>query len=256
MQKITLCKVRFDLREVRLNWTSKNWGKHRQLRKLEFRKCKSFLSFPMFGSISPCIKSTSMDLCEVRFNELPMCLFTPWYFTIVTLKHYNTKKYVQWTLARLTSNQFWRTCDLKYWGTCHLNIYRPKRSFGQGNIFTSVCQEFCPQGGGYLTRNPPQDPAGTPPGPGRYTPRDQTPPGPDTPPDQAGSPPGPDPPGPGRYPPPPGTADFGIRSMFGQYASYWNVFLLKNCNAIWNFDGRVTHIFVHITLFLWEVISV
>ena len=26
--------------------------------------------------------------------------------------------------------------------------YRPKRSFGQGNIFRSVCQEFCPRGGG------------------------------------------------------------------------------------------------------------
>ena len=23
----------------------------------------------------------------------------------------------------------------------------PKRSFGQGNIFTSVCQEFCLEGG-------------------------------------------------------------------------------------------------------------
>ena len=26
-------------------------------------------------------------------------------------------------------------------------IYRPKRSFGQGNVFTSVCHEFCSQGG-------------------------------------------------------------------------------------------------------------
>ena len=26
--------------------------------------------------------------------------------------------------------------------------YRPKRSFGQGNIFTSVCHSFCSQGGG------------------------------------------------------------------------------------------------------------
>ena len=26
--------------------------------------------------------------------------------------------------------------------------YRPKRSFGQGNIFTSVCHEFCSRGGG------------------------------------------------------------------------------------------------------------
>ena len=27
------------------------------------------------------------------------------------------------------------------------NNYRPKRSFGQGNIFRSVCQEFCLRGG-------------------------------------------------------------------------------------------------------------
>ena len=25
-----------------------------------------------------------------------------------------------------------------------------KRSFGQGNIFTSMCQEFCPRGGGVI----------------------------------------------------------------------------------------------------------
>ena len=31
-----------------------------------------------------------------------------------------------------------------------MDFYRPKRSFGQGNIFSSVCQEFCPQGGGCL----------------------------------------------------------------------------------------------------------
>ena len=68
------------------------------------------------------------------------------------------------------------------------HIYRPKRSFGQGNIFTSVCQEFCPRGRGYLTRHPPPDQAGTPlsppppgtrhppPVPGQEPPRDQTPP--------------------------------------------------------------------------------
>ena len=28
-----------------------------------------------------------------------------------------------------------------------VNIYRPKRSFGQGNIFTPVCHSFCSQGG-------------------------------------------------------------------------------------------------------------
>ena len=43
------------------------------------------------------------------------------------------------------------------------HIYRPRRSFGLGNIFTSVCQEFCPQGGGYLTRHPPPGPRPPPP---------------------------------------------------------------------------------------------
>ena len=28
------------------------------------------------------------------------------------------------------------------------SFYRPKRSFGQGNIFIGVCHEFCSQGGG------------------------------------------------------------------------------------------------------------
>ena len=63
-----------------------------------------------------------------------------------------------------------------------------KRSLGQGNIFRSVCQEFCPQGRGSTSAGtPPRDQAGTPhrtrytpltrqlhpQGPGRYTPLDQ-----------------------------------------------------------------------------------
>ena len=63
-------------------------------------------------------------------------------------------------------------------------IYCPKRSFGQGNVFTPVCHSFCSQGGclpggGYLARHPPagtpgrHPPAGTP--PGRHPPW-QTPP--------------------------------------------------------------------------------
>ena len=39
-----------------------------------------------------------------------------------------------------------------------------KRSFGQGNIFRSVCQEFCPQGGSTWAGTPPRT---------RYTPPDQ-----------------------------------------------------------------------------------
>ena len=70
-----------------------------------------------------------------------------------------------------------------------VNFYRPKRSFGQGNIFTPVCHSV--HRGGYLTR---------------YTPRDQVhPPRTRYPPDQVHPPrPGTHPPGPGR-PPRPGT---------------------------------------------------
>ena len=143
--------------------------------------------------------------------------------------------------------------------------YRPKRSFGQGNIFTSVCDSV--HGGGgtwqvhppgrYTPREgtPPQ--AGTPPGQvppregtppgqvhtpfgrytpragthplgryaplGRYTPQTGTSTGQVHPPDRytprAGTPP------PGQVHPPLGTADYGIRSTFGRYASYWNAFL-------------------------------
>ena len=61
----------------------------------------------------------------------------------------------------------------------HLTIYvsyRPKRSFGQGNVFTPVCHSV--NRGGVPDQAPPKDQAGTPPW------------------DQAGTPPGP-----GRYPP-------------------------------------------------------
>ena len=55
-----------------------------------------------------------------------------------------------------------------------------KRSLGQGNIFSSVCQEFCTRGGvclsAYWDTTPPPHQAK---GPG--TPLEQTPPGPGTP---------------------------------------------------------------------------
>ena len=82
-----------------------------------------------------------------------------------------------------------------------------KRSLGQGNIFSSVCQEFCPQEGG-IPACPP----------------DQTPPGAGIPPDQAPPPLGPDPPGAGtpqdQAPPPLRSACWEIRSTSGRYASY------------------------------------
>ena len=67
---------------------------------------------------------------------------------------------------------------------CVYFVTARKRCLGQGNIFRSVCQEFCPQEGSTW--------AGTPPGPGRYTPQTRyTPLGPGTSPspwDQAGTP--------------------------------------------------------------------
>ena len=133
---------------------------------------------------------------------------------------------------------------------------------GQGNIFTSVCQEFCPQGAGEegvclsacWDTPPPRDQAHPPPGPGTHTPltshhppRADTPPGPGTPPrtshhhpprDQAHpprtrhtpprtrhTPPRDQAPPHPRSRPPPREADCSIRSTSGRYASYWNAFL-------------------------------
>ena len=101
-----------------------------------------------------------------------------------------------------------------------------KRSFRQGNIFSSVCQEFCSQGG------LPQCMLG-------YHLLEQTPPGADTPQDQASPGPGTDPGrrhpsrirhplGPGTTPrssQPPRNACWEIRSTSRRYASYWNVIL-------------------------------
>ena len=95
---------------------------------------------------------------------------------------------------------------------------------GQGNIFTSMCEEFCPHGGrvsasvhaGIHTPTPWEQ---TPP-------RQQTPPWEQTPQEQTPPPPLDlaDPPGPGNTP---READSSIRSTSGRYASYWNAFLCK-----------------------------
>ena len=108
-----------------------------------------------------------------------------------------------------------------------------KRSLGQGNIFRSVCQEFCPQGVSASThpgiplgpgRHPPH-PLGTrhpptsrhPHGPGQAgTPQTRQAP----PQDQAGTP-SLDQAG----TPPPSRACWEIRSTSGRYASYWNAIL-------------------------------
>ena len=121
-----------------------------------------------------------------------------------------------------------------------------KRSLGQGNIFSSVCQEFCPQGGlpqcmlGYhpLARRPPWQ--GRPPSKADHPPlARQTPHSPlaRRPPGKAGPPGKAEPPGktepPGKDTPhPPGketplhSTCWEIRSTSGRYASYWNAILL------------------------------
>ena len=97
----------------------------------------------------------------------------------------------------------------------------------------------------------PPEQAGAPLGLGRYPQTRQEPPGPGRKPPEAGrNPPRPDPPRtrppsprpdpPGPNPPPPlrdqtprpGTADSGIRSTFGRYASYWNAFVFSTVNEI------------------------
>ena len=90
---------------------------------------------------------------------------------------------------------------------CHIKfITARKRCLGQGNIFSSVCQEFCSQGesawaGTLQGRNTPL---------GRYTP-------------WAGTPP--------RQVHPPGSsACWEIRATSGRYASYWNAFLFIYLN--------------------------
>ena len=79
-----------------------------------------------------------------------------------------------WLLKHISSSQAGGT-----YPTGMLSRYWPKRSFGQGNVFTRVCHSV--HRGGYLTRHP-LGPGRYPPRPGRNppdqagTPRDQTPP--------------------------------------------------------------------------------
>ena len=114
-------------------------------------------------------------------------------------------------------------------------ITAPKRSLGQGNIFSRVCQEFCSQGG--VPGQVPPTSRYTP--RGRYTPWQVHPLGWYTP--QAGTPlldryttqqvhpPQVHPPAgttpPGRYTPWE-QCMLGDTSTSGRYASYWNAFLL------------------------------
>ena len=109
---------------------------------------------------------------------------------------------------RLESTSNWEKPTVRRSITLILFTAR-KRSLGQGNIFTSMCQEFCTQGvstwaGTPQTRYTPRT---------RYTHRDQL-----QPPDQV-HPPG------TRYTHPTSSACREIRATSGLYASYWNAFL-------------------------------
>ena len=104
--------------------------------------------------------------------------------------------------------------------------YRPQTKLRKGNVFTSLCQEFCPQGGGCVCQT-------TPSGQTR-----QTAPGRQTPPWTDGQtrqtpPPGQTPPWadtlrqtPSRADTPPPADGY----WSGWYASYRNVFLLRKEN--------------------------
>ena len=76
----------------------------------------------------------------------------------------------------------------------------------QGNIFTSMCREFCPQGGDSASVHAGMHPSRSrpPQGTRHPTPRSKPPPREQTPPQEA---------------------DSSIRSTSGGYASYWSAFL-------------------------------
>ena len=135
---------------------------------------------------------------------------------------------------------------LHSWSYLTLSYYQPQRSCGQGNIFAPVCHSVhrggvclsaCWDATPHKSRPLPEQ---TPP---RADPQEQTPPKEQTSPksrhpqeqtpSQSRHPPkSRHPPPRDRYPPkeksrhPPPDSDSSIRSMSGQYASYWNAFLL------------------------------
>ena len=83
---------------------------------------------------------------------------------MILVLHWALLSYVRYIFSRV-----FRTRRLIHW----ISIFTArKRSLGLGNIFTSVCQEFCSQGGGYLGKYPPPGP-GTPPPPDQVPPWDQ-----------------------------------------------------------------------------------
>ena len=122
----------------------------------------------------------------VIFPDFSSLFIIPWPFPDCKMpSHFPARVgtlFTSWALPLLRSSHV--NDNIKHWVFFY---YRPKRSFGQGNIFTPVCHSFCSQGVGGVPdqAHPPPGP-GTPPGtrytpPGtRYPPRDQvhTPPPP------------------------------------------------------------------------------
>ena len=109
---------------------------------------------------------------------------------------------------------YWKTktTGMKHsYNMCHPFITARKRSLGQFNIFSSVCQEFCPWGGLSQCML------------GYDTPLEQTPP-------RAGTPRSRHPPG--RRHPPLRSACWEIRSTSERYASYWNAILFVFFNLL------------------------
>ena len=97
----------------------------------------------------------------------------------------------------------------------HFSSLPPTAKLGQGNIFRSVCQEFCSQGGSAPLH------AGIHPSPQEQTRQEQTPPaGADTPQEQT-------PPSRSRPPPPRHSTCWEIRTTSGRYKSYWNAILFS-----------------------------
>ena len=118
-------------------------------------------------------------------------------------------------------------------GNSYSVITARKRSLGQGNIFRSVCEEFCPRGGVCLSACWDTTPPPRPGTPQNQAPLDQEPPQEQTPPGPAPLGPGtplleqtPHPPGVDTHPPPP------ERSMLGDTVNERAVRILLECNLV------------------------
>ena len=101
-----------------------------------------------------------------------------------------------------------------------------KRSLGQGNIFSSVCQEFCSYGGVCLSACWDTTPPGSRHPPPEQVPQEQAPP-------KQAVPLGAD--------PHPSSVCWEVRSTSGRYASYWNAILFCVVNILVNLIFQQNH---------------